>query len=166
MFRSTVATAVLMVGQILEILFGFTVTLANHRAFETISPKLRLRSHILVRLIVPILIYIPVSLSFATLSLPFNLPFGARYNYGKGFILYWCVVYLGMLGVGLASEAMITILTEDYIACFVLVLVCARCLNLISISYRSSKIISNVSLLTIPMELQPGIFKYGKGWPM
>lgn len=80
MFRSTVATAVLMVGQILEILFGFTVTLANHRAFETISPKLRLRSHILVRLIVPILIYIPVSLSFATLSLPFNLPFGARYN--------------------------------------------------------------------------------------
>lgn len=88
-----------------------------------ISPFLRFSSYARIRLFVPLVLYIPVSFSYAMVSLPFKLTFGAKYSYAGGFFLFWVFVYLGMAGLGLATEAMITFLTPRFIAYFLVALV-------------------------------------------
>jgi hypothetical protein len=64
-------------------------------AREVIAPYLKTSSYIKLRIIVPILLYIPVSLIYAMISLPFKLPFGAKYTYAGGFFLFWCLIFVG-----------------------------------------------------------------------
>jgi hypothetical protein len=89
-------------------------------AREVIGPFLNTASLIRLRIISPLIVYLPVSLVYAMISLPFKLPFGAKYSYAGGFFLFVVMVYIGMAALGLACEAMITILGPRYIAFFLL----------------------------------------------
>ncbi|KAG8735357.1 hypothetical protein FRC11_003316 [Ceratobasidium sp. 423] len=83
------------------------------------------------------------------ISLPFHAPFGAKYTYAGGFFLYFIYTYMGMAALGLATEAMVTILTPRFVAFFLLPL-----------------IISNVSVTTMPFDLQPWFYEYGHAFPV
>jgi hypothetical protein len=79
----------------------------------------------------------------------FHAPFGAKYSYAGGFFLYFVYTYMGMTALGLATEAMITILTPRFMTFFLIPL-----------------IISNVSVASLPFDLQPWFYKYGYGFPV
>ncbi|KAG8987044.1 hypothetical protein FRB90_003625 [Tulasnella sp. 427] len=102
-----------------------------------------------MRVLVPLTLYIPISFGYAMVNLPFKLTFGAKYSYAGGFFLFWVFVYMGMAGLGLATEAMITLLTPRFVAYFLIAL-----------------IIFNVSVASVPIALQPGFYKWGYGFPV
>ena len=52
--------------------------MAHSTARTFIEPFLTFRSYIRVRILVPLVVYLPLSLSYAMVSLPFKLPFGAK----------------------------------------------------------------------------------------
>ncbi|KAH7325194.1 hypothetical protein B0J17DRAFT_682613 [Rhizoctonia solani] len=148
-YNAPVATALTLVGQIYLCIFAFILTMSNDAARGIFGPFLRLRSYLILRLAVPLILYLPLSLSFAMVSLPFHAPFGAKYTYGGGFFLYFAYTYMGMAALGLATEAMVTILTPRFMAFFLLPL-----------------IISNVSVTTMPFDLQPWFYQYGHAFPV
>ncbi|KAG8685706.1 hypothetical protein FRC11_010194 [Ceratobasidium sp. 423] len=148
-YNAPVATALTLVGQIYLCIFAFIMTMTNDAARGIFGPFLRLRSYLYLRLLVPLGLYFPLSLAFAMVSLPFHPPFGAKYTYAGGFFLYFIYTYIGMAALGLATEAMITILTPRFMAFFLVPL-----------------IIVNVSVATLPFDLQPWFYKYGYGFPV
>ncbi|KAG9043519.1 hypothetical protein FS837_009467 [Tulasnella sp. UAMH 9824] len=148
-YTKTVSQAVLLVGQIYIIILSFVVTMTHDFARGIISPFLRFKSYARMRVLVPLVAYIPLSFSYAMISLPFKVTFDAKYSYAGGFFLFWVFVYMGMAAVGLATEAMITLLTPRFIAYFLIAL-----------------IISNVSVASVPIVLQPSFYRYGYGFPV
>ena len=52
--------------------------MAHTHARASIEPYLKLRSYLALRLLCPFLAYIPLSLSYALINLPFKLPFEAK----------------------------------------------------------------------------------------
>ena len=125
--------------------------MAHSTARTFIEPFLTFSSYVRVRIFVPLAVYFPLSLSYAMVSLPFKLPFGAkyaphpclnrslrtsegwyddlhdvyRYNYATGFFAFFAFIYMGMCALGLALEAMITLLTLRFVPFFLVLLVCA-----------------------------------------
>ncbi|CAE6438385.1 unnamed protein product [Rhizoctonia solani] len=148
-YNAPVATALTLVGQIYLCIFAFIMTMTNDAARGIFGPFLRLRSYLYLRILVPLGLYFPLSLAFAMISLPFHAPFGTKYTYAGGFFLYFVYTFLGMCALGLATEAMVTILTPRFMAFFLIPL-----------------IISNVSVAVLPFELQPWFYKYGYGFPI
>ncbi|KAG8874409.1 hypothetical protein FRB97_005917 [Tulasnella sp. 331] len=148
-FTKTVSSAMLLVGNIYITIFAFMLTIAHDGARRVIHPYLRFRSYIGLRIIAPLIIYIPISFSYAMISLPFHVTFGDKYGYAGGFFLFWLFVYMGMAALGLSLEAMITVLTPRFTPFFLLFLV-----------------IYNVSTGTIPIELQPKFYRFGYGFPI
>jgi hypothetical protein len=63
---------------------------------------------------VPLILYLPISLLFAMINLPFKVHFDAHFTYAGGFFLWWVILYLGMASVGLATEFAITILGPKF----------------------------------------------------
>ncbi|KAG8950619.1 hypothetical protein FRC04_007243 [Tulasnella sp. 424] len=148
-YTKTASQAVLLVGQIYIVILSFIITMTHDFARGIISPFLRFTSYARMRLLVPLVIYIPVSFSYAMVNLPFKITFDAKYTYAGGFFLFWVFVYLGMAAMGLATEAMITLLTPRFIAYFLIAL-----------------IITNVSVASVPIVLQPSFYRYGYGFPV
>ncbi|GAB1528084.1 hypothetical protein RhiTH_011275 [Rhizoctonia solani] len=148
-YSAPVATALTLVGQIYLCIFAFIMTMTNDAARGIFGPFLRLRSYLYLRILVPLGLYFPLSLAFAMVSLPFHAPFGTKYTYAGGFFLYFVYTYMGMCALGLATEAMVTILTPRFMAFFLIPL-----------------IISNVSVAVLPFDLQPWFYKYGYGFPI
>ncbi|KAG8782983.1 hypothetical protein FRC12_020254 [Ceratobasidium sp. 428] len=148
-YNAPVATALTLVGQIYLCIFAFIITMSNDAARGILGPFLRLRSYLALRLIVPLVLYLPLSLAFAMISLPFHAPFGAKYTYGGGFFLYFFYTYIGMAALGLSTEAMVTILTPRFMAFFLIPL-----------------IIANVAVATLPFDLQPWFYEYGHAFPV
>jgi hypothetical protein len=120
--------------------------MANATARSLVQRHLRFSSYLTLRIVIPLAIYFPLSLSYALVNLAFNLPFGARsvehasttsrthlsildldcfrrYNYTSGFFLFWVYVYLAMASLGLALESMITLLTPRFVPFFLFALV-------------------------------------------
>ncbi|KAG8686442.1 hypothetical protein FRC08_012504 [Ceratobasidium sp. 394] len=148
-YNAPVATALTLVGQIYLCIFAFIMTMTNDAARGILGPFLKLRSYLWLRILVPLGVYLPLSLAFAMVSLPFHAPFGAKYSYGGGFFLYFAYTYMGMSALGLATEAMVTILTPKFMAFFLIPL-----------------IIVNVSVATLPFDLQPWFYQYGHAFPI
>lgn len=123
--------------------------MSNDAARGILGPFLRLRSYLSLRVLVPLGLYVPLSFAFAMISLPFHAPFDAKYSYAGGFFLYFVYTYLGMAALGLATEAMVTLLTPRFMAFFLLPL-----------------IISNVSVTTMPYDLQSTFYEYGHAFPV
>ncbi|CAE6469862.1 unnamed protein product [Rhizoctonia solani] len=148
-YNAPVATALTLIGQIYLCIFGFIMTMAHDAARGILGPFLRLRSYLYLRLLVPLGLYLPLSFAFAMVSLPFHAPFGTKYTYAGGFFLYFVYTYMGMAALGLATEAMVTILTPRFMGFFLIPL-----------------IISNVSVAVLPFDLQPWFYKYGYAFPI
>ncbi|KIO25240.1 hypothetical protein M407DRAFT_75982, partial [Tulasnella calospora MUT 4182] len=148
-YTKTASQAVLLVGQIYVIILSFMITMAHDFARGIISPFLRFDSYARIRVFVPLVAYIPLSISYAMVNLPFKITFDAKYSYAGGFFLFWVFMYMSMAGLGLATEAMITFLTPRFIAYFLIAL-----------------IISNVSVASVPIVLQPSFYRYGYGFPV
>ncbi|KAL5523910.1 hypothetical protein ACEPAG_8083 [Sanghuangporus baumii] len=149
-FDVPVATAVQLVGLIYVLIIAFIVCMMNYQARVAISglnQHLRLVSLLRMRVIVPFILYFFVSLFFSLLSLAFQAPFDRFYG-NWGFIIYWMMNWAGMLSLGLAMESMITILTPAFIPFFLILW-----------------IISNVSVVSVPIQVLPGVFKYGYATP-
>ena len=89
-------------------------------AREVLGPFLNTAALIRLRIITPLIIYLPVSLIYAMISLPFKIPFDATYSYAGGFFLFVTMVYVGMAALGLACEAAITILGPRFMTFFLL----------------------------------------------
>lgn len=147
-FSAPVVSALTEVGMILIVIFSFILTMANSGLRPIIAPHLSLPHYILLRVFAPLIAYIPLSLSFAMISLPFHVPFHAKYTEAQGFFLFWIICYILMGGVGLATEFAIGVLTIRFAPFFLVTL-----------------IITNVSITEFPVELLPGVFRYGKGFP-
>ncbi|KIM31251.1 hypothetical protein M408DRAFT_327517 [Serendipita vermifera MAFF 305830] len=148
-YTSQVASAVTLVGFIYMIILSFYVTMFGAGAREVIAPYLKMSTYLKLRLIVPLILYVPISLIYSMISLPFNLPFGAKYTYAGGFFLFWCLVFVGMCSLGLATEAALTVLTTRFVAFFLIPF-----------------IIINVSVTVVPNDVQPWFYKYGLGFPI
>ncbi|KAL7414561.1 hypothetical protein BDY24DRAFT_385658 [Mrakia frigida] len=149
-YTDTVATAVTLVGLIYLLVLAFIQTMVHDAARSIIGPYLRTRVYVVLRLITPIVNYFIISFLFAMINLPFKVPFGAGpFTYAGGFFLWWCFCWFGMMALGLATEAMITILTPRFIAFFLVAL-----------------IVVNVSETSVPIEVSGSyIYRIGYGLP-
>lgn len=98
-------------------------TMTNSGLRPIIARHLSLPHYILLRVFAPLIAYIPLSLSFAIISLPFHVPFHAKYTEAQGFFLFWIICYILMGGVGLATEFAIGILTIRFAPFFLVTLV-------------------------------------------
>jgi len=112
------------------------------------SPFLTTRAYIAFRLIVPPILYTLLGLLFAMVTLPFKAHFGAHYTYAGGFFLWAFTVWLGMCALGLSLEFAITIIGPKFMGFFLVAI-----------------IIANVSVASLPHELQPWIYRYGAAMP-
>ncbi|EPQ57389.1 hypothetical protein GLOTRDRAFT_58712 [Gloeophyllum trabeum ATCC 11539] len=126
--------------------------------------RLKLSSLIKLRLIVPPSLYFLISLNYALVSLAFKVPFNRRRvvplsqacsrligdsRFGNGgFVAFWMLAWVGMTALGLAVEALVTILTPKFIPFFLVLW-----------------LIANVSVSYYPIELLPTIFRYGYAAP-
>lgn len=133
-YNQPVATAITLVGAIYLLIFSFIVTMTlfpvreimyvdpllsfhsvtSRPADHASSPFMTTKAYIAFRLIVPPIIYIPVGLLFAMVTLPFKAHFGAHYSYAGGFFLWAFTVWLGMCALGLALEFAITLLGTKF----------------------------------------------------
>ncbi|AAW45796.1 hypothetical protein CNBJ2900 [Cryptococcus deneoformans B-3501A] len=147
-YNQPVAQAITLVGLIYMLIFSFIMTMTNNAVREIIAPFLTTRAYIIYRLVSPICLYFPVSFFFCMVNLPFKIDFGAHYTYAGGFFLWWFALFLGMSAVGLSTEAAITVLGPKFMAFFLVPL-----------------IIVNVSVVSLPQELQPWIYRYGVAMP-
>lgn len=86
-----------------------------------IEPLLTTRELLQLRILAPLILYAPLSFSYAMISLAFKVPFGAKFSYGGGFFLYWVFVYLTMASLGLATEFAIQILSPRFMTFFLFV---------------------------------------------
>ncbi|EGO22942.1 hypothetical protein SERLADRAFT_362324 [Serpula lacrymans var. lacrymans S7.9] len=148
-FNAPLATAVITVGQIYLSVFTFITAMAHAAARVPIQRHLRFSSILAIRLIVPLVAYIPMSITYTLVSLAFHLPFGAKYNPTAGFFLFAVFVYLDMAAIGLALEAMITLLTPKFIPFFMMFMV-----------------VANIACVSLPDDLQNVLYRYGTGFPM
>ncbi|KIP12864.1 hypothetical protein PHLGIDRAFT_97603 [Phlebiopsis gigantea 11061_1 CR5-6] len=148
-YTTPAAQAVTLVGNIFLTIFTFIMTMAHAAARVILAPRLRLSSYLCLRLVVPFIAYIPLSMSYTLVSLAFGLPFDGRFSAARGFLLAFMFNYLGMLALGLSLEAMITLLTPKFIPYFLFIL-----------------IIYNVAPTLLPPELLSPFFAYGEGFPI
>ncbi|WFD32716.1 hypothetical protein MSPP1_003766 [Malassezia sp. CBS 17886] len=144
----SVAIAPTFVGLIYMVILTLNLTMAGFGCRQQIAKYLTLRSFIIMRIVAPMLGYIPISLMFSLLNIPFKLTFGRAFPYGGGFMAWWCVTYTGMLIAGLCLESVITLVGPPFIGIFL-------------IFY----IIANVSVSNFPIELSPSFYKYGYAMP-
>lgn len=97
--------------------------MAHSTARARIEKHLTLPSYLLLRILTPLIVYVPLSLSYALLNLAFRLPFGTHFSFGDGFLAFFGFVYLGMTSLGLALEAMVTLLQPRFVPLFLVLLV-------------------------------------------
>ncbi|WVQ76067.1 hypothetical protein IAR50_005704 [Cryptococcus sp. DSM 104548] len=147
-YNQPVAAAITLVGLIYMLILSFIMTMTNNAIRDIIAPYLKTRSYIMYRLISPLCLYFAISFIFVMVNLPFKIHFDAHFTYAGGYLLWWCAMFLGMCSVGLATEAAITVLGPRFMAFFLIPI-----------------IIANVSVCSLPHELQPWIYRYGVAMP-
>ncbi|KIY66183.1 hypothetical protein CYLTODRAFT_423687 [Cylindrobasidium torrendii FP15055 ss-10] len=148
-FDVPVASAITFVGLIYLLILSFFIVMVGLSAREVsgLERRLTTRSLITVRLITVFAAYFIISLMYSLLSLAFQVDFSRKFGH-SGFLVFWMVNYVGMLSVGLALEAMITLLTVRFVPFFMILW-----------------IISNVSVCFMPIEVLPHIYRYGYAMP-
>jgi len=148
-YSQPVATAPTFVGLIYIVIISLNVTLANFNFRQGIQHKLKLRSLIAMRFVVPLLVYFFLSMNYSALSLPFRLAYnGWGLGYGAGFMTFFAATWVGMIVLGLCVECAISIVGPQFIGFFLILL-----------------IIANVSVVVLPIPLQPHFYRYGYAMP-
>ncbi|KIJ67894.1 hypothetical protein HYDPIDRAFT_126365 [Hydnomerulius pinastri MD-312] len=148
-FDVPAASAVDYVGLIYLLILSFVLTnqLLAANVESGLGRRLTLGSLIMMRLLWPVMLYFFISLMYSLLSLAFGVPFDRVFGHA-GFVIYWMMSWTGMAALGLALEAMITIMTVKFISLFLILW-----------------IIVNVSVAYYPIEILPAIFRYGFAMP-
>lgn len=148
-FDIPVASAVTFVGLIYMLILSFFVVMIqlSARQLSGFDKYLTTRSLINLRLVSTFLAYFVLSVFYSLLTLAFQADFDRWYG-RAGFVIFWMLNYVGMLSVGLALEAMITLLTQRFIPFFMILW-----------------IISNVSVCFLPIEVLPSVYRYGYAMP-
>lgn len=150
-FSAPVAQAATFVGLIYACILTFNITMAGNgmRMATGLNKKLKFSSYAMMRIFVPLVFYIPLAIMFSLINVPFQLPFkGMGLTYGGGFMTWACITYLGMVVLGLGTEAFLSLVGPPFIG-FALLL----------------WILVNVSVAALPFELQVGLYKYGYAMP-
>ena len=160
--------------------------MATFQARRKFESKLTYMSLVSLRIAFPLIAYLPLSLSYALLSLPFHAPFGSkwvvlpslmrfpnwshffRYTYGAGFFVYLAYIYMDMCALGLACEAAMSILKPQFMTFFlvswvrIFIPIIISCMRL-TLHYQ--QLIINISTPVEPHEMQSWWYKYGYGMP-
>ncbi|KAL1745590.1 hypothetical protein HDZ31DRAFT_81860 [Schizophyllum fasciatum] len=149
-FDVPVASAVTFVGCIYQVILSFFIVVIASGAREAsgLERKLTTTSLIHVRMITSFVAYFILSLLYSLLSLAFQVPFNRKYGHA-GFVIFWMVNYCGMLALGLALEAVMTLLTMRFMPFFLILW-----------------IISNISVCFMPIEILPAVYRYGYATPV
>ncbi|KAF9043608.1 hypothetical protein BDZ89DRAFT_943616 [Hymenopellis radicata] len=148
-FDVPVAAAMTGVGLIfLTIVTFFFAMIGNGaRVASGFQNTLTTRSLITLRIVSIAVAYFVLSLFYSLLNRAFQVDFSRKFGH-SGFLVFWMLSYVGMLAIGLALEAMFTILTIRFIPFFLI-----------------TWIIVNVSVCLMPIEVLPRIYHYGYGSP-
>ncbi|KIM36235.1 hypothetical protein M413DRAFT_31832 [Hebeloma cylindrosporum] len=120
-FDMPIATAVTFVGLIYQLILSFFIVMIGTSAREAagFGKTLPTRSLIILRLASCFGAYFVISLFYCLLSLAFQLDLTRKFGHG-GFMIFWMLNYVNMLAVGLALEALLTLLTQKFIPFFML----------------------------------------------
>ncbi|KAJ2923986.1 hypothetical protein H1R20_g13109, partial [Candolleomyces eurysporus] len=148
-YDQPVATASTFVGMLYQLIMGFFVVMIAQGAREAsgYQKTLSTKGLIILRLCSAFFAYFVISLFYCLLNLAFKLDVNRKFGHG-GFMVFWMVNYVGMLAVALALESLLTLLTTRGIPFFMLLW-----------------IIANLSVSIFPIEVLPGIFRYGYAVP-
>ncbi|KAK0444661.1 uncharacterized protein EV420DRAFT_997530 [Desarmillaria tabescens] len=148
-FDIPVASAITFVGLIYLLILSFFIVMIGVSAREVsgLQNKLTTGSLIRVRLVSVFIAYFMISLFYSLLSRAFQVDFSRKFG-SAGFVIFWMLNFVGMLSVGLALEAMITLLTIRFMPFFMILW-----------------IISNVSVCFMPIAVLPNIYRYGYAMP-
>ncbi|KIK68776.1 hypothetical protein GYMLUDRAFT_154334 [Collybiopsis luxurians FD-317 M1] len=148
-FDIPVATAMTYVGLIYTLILAFFIVNIglSARQMSGLEMHLTTSSIIRLRLASSFIAYFFLSLFYSLLSLAFQVDFSRKFG-SAGFVLFWMLNWVGMLAVGLALEAMLTLLTMRGVPFFMILL-----------------IISNVSVCFMPIDVLPHVYRYGYAFP-
>lgn len=148
-FDVTAASAADFVGLIYLLIISFlTTNLTFGARMETgLARHLSLKSLVKVRILSAIIMYFFLSLIFALLSLAFQIPFSRKFG-PSGFVIFWILCWAAMCALGLALEAVITLVTPRYTPYFMILW-----------------IIIDVSVSYYPIEILPAVYRYGYAAP-
>lgn len=147
-WNNPVAIAPTFVGMIYLLILAFQVTMASFMSRQEIKNHLKFWPYLCMRFCTPAVAYIFISLMITLLNVAFELPYGAAFPYGGGFMTWWCLSYTGMLVCGLTLESVITLIGPKFIGIFLIFF-----------------IISNVSVSNYPPALMNRFFQYGYAMP-
>ncbi|KAF9509682.1 hypothetical protein BS47DRAFT_1411675 [Hydnum rufescens UP504] len=150
-YTAPVAQSITIVGYIYVVIFAFILTMTSLQERLALKPFASFRQAVFYRILLPVLMYIPLSLSYAMLSLNTKVPFDSKYSYAGGFFLFLFYIFLGMCA--LACDATVqcaaTVVPPRFMTFFIFPL-----------------ILSNVAVAAIPIQLQPWFYRYGYGLPV
>ncbi|CAE6375968.1 unnamed protein product [Rhizoctonia solani] len=147
-WNAAVASPMTIIGQIYLTLFAFILTMMSHRARQRLEAQLTYRSLVALRIGLPLVAYIPISMSYAMLGLFFRAPFDAKFHSGGGFFIYVAYTYMDICALGLACEAAMSILRPDHMTLFLV-----------------SWLVVNISTPIEPPEMQARWYRYAYGMP-
>lgn len=148
-FDQPVATASTFVGMLYTLIMGFFMVMIALAAREAsgLGRRLSTCNLVVLRLSGCFVAYFFISLFYSLINLAFGLDVTRKYGH-SGFMVFWMMSYLGLLATCLALESMITLLTQKGVPFFMLLW-----------------IITNLSVSIFPIEVLPGIFRYGYAFP-
>ena len=130
-------------------ILAFNIVMANFTFRQGIQRRLKLSSLIAMRICVPIVVYLWLSLMFSLLNVAFKLDFnGWGRGYGAGFMVFWMVSWTAMSALGIMLEAIFSLVGPQFIAFGLIV-----------------TIVTNVSGALLPPELSPSFYKYSYAFP-
>ncbi|BGP23902.1 responseto drug-related protein [Rhodotorula toruloides] len=136
------------VGMLYLLIFTYFCSLFFYNARQSVESKVPLGELIAMRLIVPILQYIPISLFISLVTMAFKVNFHRFYGAG-GFPLFWLSNFLCMTGAGMPMEIALTFLGPRYTAFFLIFWV-----------------ITNVSVAFLDLADMDHFYSYGFGLPI
>jgi hypothetical protein len=144
--------------------FTFSFYLPIHQQFlvPTDHPPLHFYQLIFWRLFATSLAYVFLSLAYSLLSLAFQIPFSntaphpptsvvnnADVAGHATFVVYWCLNFVGMYALGLASENVAMVIGQPWAALWLIFWV-----------------ITNVASSFYALPLAPDFYRYGYAWPL
>ncbi|KPV77518.1 uncharacterized protein RHOBADRAFT_51362 [Rhodotorula graminis WP1] len=107
------------VGMLYLLVFTYFVSLFAFNARQSIENKLRLGDLIALRLLVPVVQYLFISLWISLVTLVFKVSFERFYGHG-GFPLFWCSNFLAQWAAGMPMEVALSLLGPKYTAFFLI----------------------------------------------
>ncbi|KAF9444277.1 hypothetical protein P691DRAFT_677928 [Macrolepiota fuliginosa MF-IS2] len=149
-FDQPIASVATFVGLMFLLILSFLVVMIGYSAREVTNLErlLTYRSLVFLRFSTVFMLYFLLSLFYSLLSLAFHLDVSRRFGH-SGFAIFWMLNLCSMCAVGLAMEAMLSLLSVNGVPFFLLIW-----------------IMVNVSPIVFPIEVLPVFYRYGYAIPL